>query len=321
MDKTIYKLFNGNLLEDNNRNDKLPKLWKWKTLNQIGEIYSGGTPSTEVQEFWGEEICWITPSDLTNYKGKYISKGKKSISMKGLQNSSAKLLPPNSVLFSSRAPIGYVVISSNKLSTNQGFKNIIPNADVNPSFLYYFLKSIKNYANKIASGTTFLELSTEKFKQIPFPLPPIDEQNIIVEEIDNAVAYSDNLIEELLSQRRKSEHIKEKLLQDAFLGKLSSQLNSDSSVGTSLKKINLEKNIYLQNQRQVTKIRTVREKKKLVDVLKSNFKKTHFSFDDIIKTNSMSIDEMEVEFKILIEKEIVVKQYDNISKSIRFKLI
>ena len=117
-----------------------PQGWEVKTLGEVGKVVSGGTPSTSNKDNFDGEIAWITPADLSGYKEKYISKGKRNLSEQGLKNSSARLLPPNSILFSSRAPIGYVAIASNTLCTNQGFKNLIPNDDVSSEYIYYFLK-------------------------------------------------------------------------------------------------------------------------------------------------------------------------------------
>ncbi|WP_423740263.1 restriction endonuclease subunit S [Flavobacterium columnare] len=172
----------------------IPNHWKWVTLDDIGIVVSGGTPSTKEPEFWNGDIAWITPADLSNYNDVYISGGKRKISNIGLDYSSATLLPKNSIVFSSRAPIGYVAITKNELATNQGFKNLIlPSILVNPKYVYYYLKTVKELTENMASGTTFLELSATKFKQVPFPLAPIEEQNRIVDKI-----------EELLSELEKS---------------------------------------------------------------------------------------------------------------------
>lgn len=174
----------------------IPDHWKWVTIDDIGIVVSGGTPSTKEPEFWNGDIPWITPADLSNYQDIYISKGKRNISQVGLEYSSAVLLPEDSIIFSSRAPIGYVAIARTKLATNQGFKNLIFSKDlINPRYAYYYLKTIKELAENMASGTTFLELSASKFKQLPFPLAPIEEQNGIVEKI-----------EELFSQYNKLEN-------------------------------------------------------------------------------------------------------------------
>jgi len=156
-------------------NIQLPEGWKWVKLKEIGKIVSGGTPSTKIKDYFDGNIPWITPSDLTGYKDKFISKGKRNISEIGLKNSSAKLLPKGSILFSSRAPIGYVVISNSEVATNQGFKNLIPSKEVFNEFVYYYLKASKSLAQSLASGTTFLEISAGNFGSIPIPLPPLPE--------------------------------------------------------------------------------------------------------------------------------------------------
>lgn len=115
----------------------LPSSWLWTTLGEIGVVKAGGTPSTTNSDNFGGEIAWITPADLTGYKKKFIGKGRKSLSEKGLKSSSAILLPKGTVLFSSRAPIGYVAIAENPVSTNQGFKNLIPSDFIFNEYIYY----------------------------------------------------------------------------------------------------------------------------------------------------------------------------------------
>ncbi|GHV37849.1 type I restriction endonuclease MjaXP subunit S [Bacteroidia bacterium] len=167
------------------KKNEIPDHWRWVTLDDIGIIVSGGTPSTKEPEFWGDEISWVTPADLSNHNDIYISSGQRGLSKVGLEYSSAKLLPKNSIIFSTRAPIGYVAIAKNELATNQGFKNlIIFEKFINPKYGYYYLKTIKELAENMASGTTFLELSSSKFKKIPFPFSPIEEQNRVVEKIE-----------------------------------------------------------------------------------------------------------------------------------------
>jgi type I restriction enzyme, S subunit len=126
--------------------EKISNNWQTFKLSQIGEIISGGTPSTSVPEYWNGDVSWITPADLSGYVEKTIAKGRKSITERGLKNSSARIIPKGSVLFSSRAPIGYVAIASKELATNQGFKSIIPNSKVDSEYLYYFLKHAKQKA-------------------------------------------------------------------------------------------------------------------------------------------------------------------------------
>lgn len=182
----------------------LPEHWEVRRLDEVGEIVSGGTPSTKEQGNWGEEIIWITPSDLTGYQSKTICKGKKSISRIGLLRSSARMMPKGSVLFSSRAPIGYVVIAGAELCTNQGFKSVIPNEKLISDFLYYFLKFSKSHVQSVASGTTFKEISGKAFASLKMPVPPISDQLKIVEKIEE-------LFSELDAGRRQLETVKEQL--------------------------------------------------------------------------------------------------------------
>lgn len=198
-------------------NKNIPDNWKWVTLDDIGIIVSGATPSTKEPEFWNGDIPWITPADLSNYKDIYISKGSRNISQIGLEYSSTTLLPENSIIFSSRAPIGYVAIAKEKLATNQGFKNLILIENlINPRYVYYYLKTIKDLAENMASGTTFLELSALKFKKIPFPLAPIEDQNSIVEKIEELFSQYDKLENTFKVELNRLEILKKKIEKKFF---------------------------------------------------------------------------------------------------------
>ncbi|WP_282192951.1 restriction endonuclease subunit S [Romboutsia ilealis] len=166
--------------------------WKELTLEDIGDIVGGGTPSTKNENYYGDEISWITPKDLSGYTSKYISKGERSITKLGLEKSSAKLLPKGTVLFSSRAPIGYVAIAENELTTNQGFKSIICNPKIaNNEFIYYRMKLAKYELESIAGGSTFKEVSGKVMKEFKISLPPLGEQ----EKIANILSSLDDKIE------------------------------------------------------------------------------------------------------------------------------
>ncbi len=171
----------------------LPRTWVLATLGVVADVASGGTPSTKQQDYFDGKIPWITPADLSGYSKKYISRGKRNITEKGLRESSAALLPKGTVLFSSRAPIGYVAIAANPLSTNQGFKNFVPSRWVSSEYLYYYLKSAKTIAQRYASGTTFLEISAKKAATLPIPIAPLPEQRRIVTKIDKLTALCDEL--------------------------------------------------------------------------------------------------------------------------------
>jgi len=203
-------------MENKETTYNLPDNWIWTTLGEIGIVTSGGTPSSRQPDFWGGDIAWITPADLSNYKNKYIEQGQRSITKVGLDNSSAKLLPKGTVLFSSRAPIGYTVIAKNEIATNQGFKNLILTKSGCSDYIYYYLQASKQLAESYASGTTFLELSATKFSQIPFPLPPLEEQYRIVAKIEELFSELDKAQENLLNAKKQLEIYKRVILKDAF---------------------------------------------------------------------------------------------------------
>ncbi len=158
---------------------KVPEEWDLLSIDEIGEVVGGGTPSTKVQEFWDGDIAWLTPRDLSNCNLRYVSRGERNISRKGLEKSSAKILPPNSVLLTTRAPVGYVAIARNDISTNQGFRSVIPKKGVSSEYLYYLLKNNTYYLKSHASGTTFGELAGSTLKSLKFAFPDFDEQKSI----------------------------------------------------------------------------------------------------------------------------------------------
>lgn len=200
--------------------NKIPKGWEVKKLKDIGKISSGGTPSTSNDNNFGGNIAWITPADLTGYKDKFISKGKRNLSEEGLKNSSAKILPKGTILFSSRAPIGYVAIAQNEISTNQGFKNLTPNESVISEYVYYYLLGSKNLAEQSASGTTFKEISATAFSNLPIPLPPLSEQKAIADKLDDSFAKIENAITNLINAKENLKLYKQSVLKSAFNGDL-----------------------------------------------------------------------------------------------------
>lgn len=200
--------------------------WLKLKINDVGSIVSGGTPRTSIKEYWGGKISWISPSDLTNYNKVFIDKGKKNITELGLTKSSAKILPKNSILFSSRAPIGYVVIAKNDLSTNQGFKSLVPSEIVESRYCYYYFKSIKQLAEKNARGTTFKELSGTAFGNLPFLLPPLPEQRAIVAKIEELFSELDAGVASLEKAQRQLKVYRQAVLQKAFEGKLTDNLST-----------------------------------------------------------------------------------------------
>ena len=146
-------------------------------------MVGGGTPSTKTPAYWDGDVPWITPKDLSSHEDRYISVGARSLTEEGLGNSSARVLPKDTVLVSSRAPVGYVAIAGGPVATNQGFRSLVLKDGHSPEFFYYLLKSNTALLESRASGSTFKELSGSSFKGIEFPIPPPVEQRRIAEAL------------------------------------------------------------------------------------------------------------------------------------------
>lgn len=178
--------------------------WIECILSDIGEIVGGATPSTKDDSNYDGDIAWLTPKDLSTFTERYIKKGERSITEKGYKSCSTKILPANSVLFSSRAPIGYVAIAANEMCTNQGFKSIIPNEKVDYMFLYYLLKYKKSAIEGMGSGTTFKEVSGNVMKNIEVRIPK--EKSVqkkiaeILDKIDSKIENNNMINRNLYEQ-------------------------------------------------------------------------------------------------------------------------
>ena len=168
--------------------------WVECKISDIGTVVGGATPSTKKTEnYEGGNIAWITPKDLSTLSGRYIKCGERNITEIGLKNCSTQLLPKNTVLFSSRAPIGYVAIAANEVCTNQGFKSVIPNEAIDPLFLFYLLKHNKDKIEAMGSGTTFKEVSGNTMKNIIVRVPSDKE---VQKNIASMLGALDDKIEE-----------------------------------------------------------------------------------------------------------------------------
>jgi type I restriction enzyme S subunit len=162
--------------------------WEIKKVGTVCQIVNGGTPKTGVTEFWDGEHAWITPAEMGKLDSPYLDSSRRTLTDKGLSNSSATLLPSKSVILSSRAPIGHLVINSIPMATNQGCKGLIPCNSLSYKYLYYFLNSSVELLNELGTGATFKELSAGKLKEVPIPIPPLSEQAHIVGILDEAFA-------------------------------------------------------------------------------------------------------------------------------------
>lgn len=183
----------------------IPQEWEVRSLDYFGDIYSGGTPDTEVAEYWNGDIAWCTPSDITKLDTKYIESTEVKITAKGLKESSATLLPPRSIVVCTRATIGSAAICNTEIATNQGFKNIITNETANPEWLYYNIIYSKPRLVRLGCGSTFLEVSKKDFSRFKIVAPLLEEQRKIAEVLgvwDEAIEKQARLIEKLALRKR-----------------------------------------------------------------------------------------------------------------------
>lgn len=174
----------------------LPNGWEWKPLGEVSIIVGGGTPKTNIDEYWDDgNIVWLSPTDL----GKIgeiieISDSKDKITQLGLNNSSAKLLPIGTVLYSTRATIGKIAISTIEVSTNQGFSNFICNTNLSNKYLSFCLIRFNDHISDLSNSTTFKEVSKTNLKEFKIPFPPLPEQQRLVKKIDSLFEKIDKSI-------------------------------------------------------------------------------------------------------------------------------
>ena len=215
---------------------KLPDSWVWVKLGDIGKITSGGTPTSNEKSYYGGDIIWITPADMSKQQSSpWFSNSSKKITNLGLQKSSAQLIEGNSVVYSSRAPIGYVNIVKDKFTTSQGCKSVTPIKN-SLMYIYYVLIERTEDIKYRASGTTFKEISALEFGKTLVPLPPLEEQQEIVRVLDE-VLENENKVKELLELEERIDILEKSILHKAFKGELGTQNNSDESALNLLKSI------------------------------------------------------------------------------------
>lgn len=177
--------------------------WKECTLSDIGTIIGGATPSTkDSSNYENGTIAWITPKDLSTHSGRFISHGERNITDKGLKSCSAQIMPAHTILFTSRAPIGYIAIAQNEVCTNQGFKSVVPNKDTDFMFLYYLLKFNKSNIENLGSGTTFKEVSGSTMQKVPIKIPPFSIQKkiaTILSSLDDKIELNNKINDNLVA--------------------------------------------------------------------------------------------------------------------------
>ena len=191
----------------------IPHNWKIIRLGEVASIVSGGTPSRETSEFWGNDIPWVTPTDITNTKGRFLFDTAEGLSLFGLNSSSASLLPPGTILMTSRATVGDARIAEREVCTNQGFKSLIPNKKIDCLFLFYQMQRCREAYKVFGIGSTFLEINKKDTERFEFLLP-----NDLVEQkaISRILDCLDQAIEKTEALIHKYQQIEAGLMHDLF---------------------------------------------------------------------------------------------------------
>jgi len=190
--------------------------WVITKLGEVSDIINGGTPKTNISEYWDGEIHWITPADLGKLTKPTVEDTPRKITALGLEKSSAKLFQENSIILSTRAPIGYLAINNVPMSTNQGCRGIVPSEKVDTWFLYYFLKKNVDLLESLGTGATFKELSTKALAGIEIPIPPLPEQQRIVSILDQVFAAIDKAKANAEQNLKNAKELFESYLQGVF---------------------------------------------------------------------------------------------------------
>ena len=181
-----YKSSGGKMVWDKRLKREIPLLWKAKIVEEVADVYNGATPSTVNELNYGGDIVWITPKDLSDQKQKFVYQGERNISQVGYDSCSTHLLPSNTILMSSRAPIGLLAIAKTELCTNQGFKSFVSKSKNIATYLYYYLQYHITQIEQLGTGTTFKEVSREDILKFPM-LKPSDNVLDLWEEIVSAL--------------------------------------------------------------------------------------------------------------------------------------
>lgn len=194
--------------------DNVSADWQTGTISDLGTVIGGSTPSKAKSEYYTDHgIAWITPKDLSVNKSKFITHGETDITELGLKNSSATIMPEGTVLFSSRAPIGYIAIAAGAVTTNQGFKSVVPKPEIGTAYVYYFLKHNLPIIEGMASGSTFKEVSGSTMKSVPavipdaktlaqfnaFCIPVFTQQQLLEEQNQSLIALRDSMLPKLMA--------------------------------------------------------------------------------------------------------------------------
>jgi len=192
--------------------------WPVKTLGEVCDLVNGATPDTKVKDYWGGKHAWITPAEMGGLDSPFLSISRRTLSDKGLASCSATLVPPKTVILSSRAPIGHLVINEVPMATNQGCKSLIPTESLDFKFLYYYLKANVQLLESLGTGTTFKELSGTQLKSVGIPVPPLEEQKRIVARLDSIRAKTSEMVAAYDAKLIAAKNLRQSILEAAFGG-------------------------------------------------------------------------------------------------------
>lgn len=218
-----YKSSGGKMIWDKKLKREIPISWETKIVDDIAEVYNGATPSTMNELNYGGDIVWITPKDLSDQKQKFVYQGERNISQAGYDSCSTHLLPSNTILMSSRAPIGLLAIAKTELCTNQGFKSFVPKSGNIAIYLYYYVQYHIRQIEQLGTGTTFKEVSREDVLKFPI-LKPSD--NILDLWGERVSALNDKQLE-IQKENESLIKLRDELLPLLMNGQVS--VNSDLS--------------------------------------------------------------------------------------------
>jgi len=191
-----------------------------RALSEVCKIVNGGTPKSKIKDYWDGDIPWITPKDMGKINTKFVKDTERKITKLGLDKSSAKLVDENSVILSSRAPIGYLNINEVKMAFNQGCKGLVPGEKLDNNYLYYFLMKSKKLLNDLGSGTTFKELSGTKLKSVNISVVDLEIQKLLANKCDQLIFHINET--KAIKKKKLSQlnSLKSSILNQAFSGEL-----------------------------------------------------------------------------------------------------
>lgn len=220
-----YRSSGGEMVWNEKLKREIPALWEARVIEEIADVYNGATPSTTNELNYGGDIIWITPKDLSDQKQKFVYQGERNISQVGYDSCSTHLLPQNTILMSSRAPIGLLAIAKTELCTNQGFKSFVSKEENMESYLYYYLQIHIKQIEQLGTGTTFKEVSRDDILRFPILKP----ENHVLNKWSKIVTNINNRQLSLQKENQNLTKQRDELLPLLMNGQVS--VNSDLSLG------------------------------------------------------------------------------------------